>query len=606
MRPLLLLACLLLPCLAQPKPGFFETAQKDGRWWLKDPKGRPFFCKAVNVFEIGADPAKLDPAKPAYSGLRHYPSRDAWLKAQLARLKSWGFNTLGGYTDHDFYLQAKWPYTVALAMGAWVSVPWLDPAEPASLQKFDELAQEVAAKFKNDPNLIGYFVDNELGWWDETLLTFWLTQPSTARPKREVMRLLEKEYGGDLKRLLKDFEIKPRPHSWKALEGSHKEAILAQGARPLAVEEFTGWMADQFYSLAAAAMRKADPNHLLLGDRYLSYYNPAVVRAAGKHMDVVSANYNSYSEKGWIAPAFFEGLYASCGKPIMVTEFYFSAKDNASGNRNLQGPFITVPTQPERAAGAEAMANGMASLPYIVGHHWFQYVDEPTFGRGDGEDFNFGLIDIHNQPYPLLTAAFTRANQGAEALHARSASLKAARPGVLPKAPAAGLTGDAHLGDWDLPASWLGPVPSTPRGPSPADFFAAWTPEGLWLAVGFQDYDTRQQPGGPPLFNLRITRQGGKAMQFSVGSFGGKATRQRLIGTGPRLPPLSIQGASKSSVGYKDIVGVNSLGEVFLSRLDLGGGEFKAGEKITLELSLKLKGADRTFSLLKENLQLGL
>ena len=47
-------------------------------------------------------------------------------------------------------------------------------------------------------------------------------------------------------------------------------------------------------------------------------------------------------------------------------------------------------------------------LPYVVGADWFQYYDEPPHGRKlDGEDYNFGLVDIHDTPYKHVTDAFT-------------------------------------------------------------------------------------------------------------------------------------------------------------------------------------------------------
>ena len=36
----------------------------------------------------------------------------------------------------------------------------------------------------------------------------------------------------------------------------------------------------------------------------------------------------------------------------------------------------------------------------ILGTHWFQYKDQPTTGRGDGEDYQIGLIDVCDKPYP--------------------------------------------------------------------------------------------------------------------------------------------------------------------------------------------------------------
>jgi len=43
-------------------------------------------------------------------------------------------------------------------------------------------------------------------------------------------------------------------------------------------------------------------------------------------------------------------------------------------------------------------------IPYVIGADWFQYYDEPAHERHDGENFNFGLVDIHDRPYEALTA----------------------------------------------------------------------------------------------------------------------------------------------------------------------------------------------------------
>jgi hypothetical protein len=40
-----------------------------------------------------------------------------------------------------------------------------------------------------------------------------------------------------------------------------------------------------------------------------------------------------------------------------------------------------------------------------VGTHWFQYYDEPTAGRGDGENYNTGFLDICDTPYPEMVSA---------------------------------------------------------------------------------------------------------------------------------------------------------------------------------------------------------
>ena len=37
--------------------------------------------------------------------------------------------------------------------------------------------------------------------------------------------------------------------------------------------------------------------------------------------------------------------------------------------------------------------------------HYFQWIDQPVFGRFDGENYNIGFMDICNQPYKELVEA---------------------------------------------------------------------------------------------------------------------------------------------------------------------------------------------------------
>src|SRR5258706_4447309 len=95
---------------------------------------------------------------------------------------------------------------------------------------------------------------------------------------------------------------------------------------------------------------------------------------------------------------------------------------------------MTVQTQAERTRGAIAAARQFVSLPQLVGLHWFQYYDHPVGGRGDGEDYNFGLVDIHDQPYEELTEALSRTNPHLAMAHEAAGH----QPGATP--PGAPLT----------------------------------------------------------------------------------------------------------------------------------------------------------------------
>ena len=47
---------------------------------------------------------------------------------------------------------------------------------------------------------------------------------------------------------------------------------------------------------------------------------------------------------------------------------------------------------------------------YVVGYHWFEYADEPAEGRFDGENSNFGVVNIEDDPYQERVDQMTVSN----------------------------------------------------------------------------------------------------------------------------------------------------------------------------------------------------
>src|SRR5262249_37789724 len=144
---------------------------------------------------------------------------------------------------------------------------------------------------------------------------------------------------------------------------------------------------------------------------------------------------------GWIARYYFEGLRQLASRPVLVTEWFFAAHENQTGNLNrtglpktrrrdvdpsnnvdVSGHLMTVATQEARPRGAAPAARALAREPNVVGLPWFQLYDHPKGGRLDGEDYNFGLLDLHDRPYEMLTQTLARVNVGLPGLHARAGS----------------------------------------------------------------------------------------------------------------------------------------------------------------------------------------
>jgi hypothetical protein len=471
---------------------FFRVEQRDGVWWLIAPDGEPFFSLGVNVVDRGAAPEAYAPDRPEYVASHHYPDDPAWARASLDRLRAWGLNTLGGWCDLDTLRPSPGalPYTVGLWMGSQAGVPWLDLFAEETERTFDAAARQVVLPRKDDPLLIGYYTDNELGWWDETVFLYHLKQPPTAT-RRALVDLLRRHYRQDFERLKRDFD----PGVARGFDDLDRSGMLTMnpgGDGREVIDAFLALLAERYYKLAHDAIRRYDPNHLILGDRYIAWHPPVVARAVGPHVDVVSTNYNADWTDGAIARFHFERLHRLTGKPILVTEFYFCAEENRSGNKNTGAGFATVKTQAERAEGYRRNLTAYARLPYVVGAHWFQYYDEPTFGRPDGEDYNMGLIDIHDRPYEELTAAASDLHRAIPSLHAAGPSDPRAEPGAatVPPAPAFPQEG---LRCWDKAHGFV-----VSAAPFPfADLYACWDAGHLYLAVHIADYvDEELYPGG--------------------------------------------------------------------------------------------------------------
>src|SRR3989442_1710091 len=97
-------------------------------------------------------------------------------------------------------------------------------------------------------------------------------------------------------------------------------------------------------------------------------------------------------------------------KAVVVSAIYLNARHKRRSNRNEPGFFPRTATQQERVLGFRNTLQALSRTPYILGADWFQYYDEPAHGREDGENYNFGLVDIHDQPYEQITAAAAALN----------------------------------------------------------------------------------------------------------------------------------------------------------------------------------------------------
>jgi hypothetical protein len=393
---------------------YFRVEQRAGIWWFVSPSGELTISAGVNNVSYQGDLIHGTTVHPYFDRVsKLYPSEDAWGKVEIDRLRSWGFNNLGAWTT-PFLWNYKMPYTVILDIGTRSGADWLNgiPLDVFGPQ-FETTAQKIAEKEcaprAQDPYLLGYFSDNELRWgpdWrgKQNMLTMYLNLPSTAPGRKHAIAFLKQKYSDRIQQLNQawgthatNFDDLPSDATTNAFQADNSE--------------FLGIVARRYFEVCAHAIHAGDPNHLYLGAKFAGMPADPVLQASSA-ADVVSVDIYSFDPRPIV-----EHIYAVAHRPILVAEFAFRAEN--SGLPNTQGAGPRVPDQLARARAYNDFVTELESLPSAVGYEWFEWCDEPKQGRFDGENSNYGLVNIEDQPYSQFVNEITVANREAISVHGK-------------------------------------------------------------------------------------------------------------------------------------------------------------------------------------------
>jgi hypothetical protein len=425
--------------------GFFRVGERDGVFWLIDPDGGRFLSKGVNNVRFDQDNVENTGRVPYADACRKkYGSLYNWRAAAADRLASWQFNTLGCWSDELVSNAGSSPLATAptAALGASFRLHrrdeiFPDVFDPAFVGHIRESARNNCTKRRNDARLMGTFIDNELYWspdWRgaDELLTLFLNLPAHRPGRVAAIRRLEERY-----REFSQFNAvwRTKARSWEefgtigpieapffrmppgglidAIETRVNLANPQRAAFLADCDAFVAVVAEAYFELCAAAIRAADPNHLVIGSRFGYQPHPNVIAAAGRYVDVVSFNCYDLDASAVI------DVYAACGKPCLISEFSFRGDDAGLPNSHGAGP--RVESQAGRALSFERYVSAALRKPTVVGYHWFEHADQPAEGRFDGEDSNFGIVTIEDEVYAELAQTMTRVNEAAEQLHGQAA-----------------------------------------------------------------------------------------------------------------------------------------------------------------------------------------
>jgi hypothetical protein len=106
-------------------------------------------------------------------------------------------------------------------------------------------------------------------------------------------------------------------------------------------------------------------------------------------------------------------IYEVTGRPIIIGEFHFGVPE-----RGLAAGLVQVRDQAERGLAYRYYVEQAAAHPAFIGTSWFQWVDQPSLGRMDGENYNIGLVDVLDRPYPEMIEAMKTTHKRLQAIHA--------------------------------------------------------------------------------------------------------------------------------------------------------------------------------------------
>lgn len=367
------------------KTGFYYVTELDGKWTTVSPDGHPVIAIAINSLNLRASDRVLH----TYSV--KYETPDRWADDAISLLQRYGFNGAGSWGDVEQIIaynernDERFSYCVMLSFvadykssldeSAGYGSSKLFPVFDKGYEDHCEMKARELVAYKDDPNLFGYFFDNELTFARDMLDRY--------------VKLPETEEG-----YITTAE-------WLAEKGLTVESPLTDQIR----DEFRVFVLDRYYSVASNAIRKVDPNHMLLGNRFYwndrIYFddnqsgmltNPLVFQTAGKYLDILSCNY--YFR--WTpVPEEINAWTAWSGRPFMITEWYVKGDD--TGLPNMTGAGAIVGTQKERGIFYQHFAIHLLQSPNCVGWHWFRYQDKGEWG--EYRNSNKGVVDYDFKPY---------------------------------------------------------------------------------------------------------------------------------------------------------------------------------------------------------------
>ncbi len=406
------------------KFGGYQTVKDDsGNFWFEQSDGTRFLSLGINHiveahdFQAPDGSTYYNPIPKQFRG-----SHDAWRESVVRLLNNSNFNTIGAWSSPRVNDGSLYEMPILYVAGH-SKERVLHGLLPGFKDMVRRRAAEVLEEIQHPEKVVGVFLDNEMAWygrspWDPnpryTVLEEAMTLPPGNPARGVALGFLQLQYEtAEAFSQAWDLEIQ----NWEELTAGHMSGSGSNAAMEDR-EQFLAAAADAFYGKSAEVLKKEYPGLLLLGTRFAGDAPDPVIEACAEYCDVVS--FNNYRARPEADERLLARYWLLSEKPLMITEYSWRSDENTSGNPNTGGAGRVVATQQARADAYSSFVRDNFRRPMIIGMHWFEFSDQSPQGRFDGENSNYGVVDIYHRPYETLLAAMRKTNEAVRDIHAGS------------------------------------------------------------------------------------------------------------------------------------------------------------------------------------------
>lgn len=392
--------------------------------WL--PKDDPKFAKAIRAIDRPYD-GKQQIANYLQMNLVRALGdewRNTWKQIVVGWLKAWGFNTIANFSDWRVGHEFAFPYVRQMSYNFQRSVKIYrdlpDVFHPDFALDATDFAQQLL-ETRDDPAMIGYFLMNEPTWGftKESLAAGILANAPKCATRSKMAEWLREQYQdeaalGEAWGMDVSFSM--------VAEGLWTQVLTEKAEADL--YRLSTKIIDHFFSTLSAACQIVDPNHLNLGARFHTV-PPDWVLEGMSSFDVFSIN--CYQPQ--VPADSLAHIHEVVNLPTIIGEWHFGALDvglPASGIGHVHD-------QKARGDAYRYYVEQAATLPHCLGTHHFTLYDQSALGRGDGETYNIGFVDVCHQPYDELVQAAQKAHEKVYAIRRGVTEAFTTRPDYLPR-----------------------------------------------------------------------------------------------------------------------------------------------------------------------------